>query len=389
MTKRTNKINFPSSFALRTSHFYRPTWAEINLQAFCRNARVLAKRISSSKIVAVLKADGYGHGSQALARALAALRGFPLWGFGVSSVEEGLRLRQAGICQRILILGSLFPFESFEAAVRHRLTPTVASLAAAKALSRTALKLKQQVPFHVKVDTGMGRIGMSPPTFLKNADLLKNLKGLLFEGLYTHLAQSDSVTCVNKQLGFFNKIIENTREKGYQIASHAANSEAVLRYPESHYDLVRPGLALYGISPAGARGSVRLDPVMTWKTKIVFIKTVPKGTQISYGGTFTTKRQSTLATLPVGYADGYCRLLSNKGQVLIKGRRCPVAGRVTMDQIVVDVTHVPGIDVGEEVVLLGKQKNDRISVEEMSAWAETIPYEILCGISARVPRIII
>lgn len=362
----------------------RPTWAEIDVSAFQHNLAAVAEFLPRRvKIMAVLKADGYGHGATSLAKAASVL-GDRLWGFGVSSVEEGVALREAGLKERILILGSLFPFESFDTVLDHHLVPTVASRTSASALAQRAQRRGRPASCHLKIDTGMGRIGMSSEAF---ASFPKN-PWLQVEGIYTHLACAESASVTAQQLKRFAKSIKGFG-KGGECPLHVANSGGVLARPASHYDLVRPGLVLYGVVPWPALGrTIDLRPVLSWKTRVVFLKTVPKGTPLSYGWTWRARRRSRISTLPVGYADGYRRELSNKGQVLVKGRRCPVVGRVTMDQILVDVTGLPRIDVGEEVVLLGSQGRERITATEMAGWADTIPYEILCGISKRVPRVV-
>jgi alanine racemase len=362
--------------------FFRPTWAEIDRPAFLHNLRTIASRLGKkTKILAVLKADGYGHGAVPLAKAMAG----KAWGIGVSSVEEGITLRRAGVKGRVLILGSLFPFDSFAAALDFNLTPTVASWSSALALSKLAARRGLRVPVHVKVDTGMARVGMTPDTALDVVPRIAGLPALVLEGVYTHLAQADSAARVRGQLALFDRLMKALRSKGLRPLFHAANSAGALLWKDSRYDLVRPGLALFGAPPApGVRG---LRPVLSWKTRVVFLKTVPKGTLVSYGGTFRASRRSRLATLPVGYADGYRRAFSNRGHVLIRGVECPVAGRVTMDQTVVDVTDVPGVAVGEEAVLLGAQGRARVTADDLAAWADTLSYEILCGISPRVPRV--
>lgn len=359
----------------------RPTWAEIDVRAFRHNLTAVANHLPRRvKIMAVLKADGYGHGATPLAKAASVL-GNRLWGFGVSSVEEGIALREAGLQQKILILGSLFPFESFDTVLDHHLIPTVASRTSAHALAQRAQRRGRPAACHLKIDTGMGRIGMSPEAF---ASFPEN-PWLKVEGIYTHLACVESASVTAHQLKLFAKMIK-VFEKGSECF-HVGNSGGVLARPGCYYDLVRPGLVLYGVVPWPALArTIDLRPVLSWKTRVVFLKTVPKGTPLSYGWTWRARRRSRIATLPVGYADGYRRDLSNKGHVLVKGRRCPVVGRVTMDQILVDVTDLTGIEVGEEVVLLGRQGREQVTAEEMAAWAETIPYEILCGISKRVPR---
>jgi alanine racemase len=285
----------------------------------------------------------------------------------------------------ILILGSLFPFESFAAALENRLTPTIASWAAARALARAAERRGMSSPLHVKVDTGMGRVGMTPATAQAVLPRIAGMTSLRLEGVYTHLARAEDPRRSRDQLSLFDRLISGCRSAGLSPLFHAANSAGMLLSPAARLDLVRPGLALYGVPPApGVQG---LAPVLSWRTRVVFLKTVPRGTPVSYGAAWRAPRRSRLATLPVGYADGYRRALSGNARVLIKGRSVPVVGRVTMDQVVVDVTGVPGVDVGDEVVLLGSQGRRRITAVQMAEWAGTISYEILCGISGRVPRL--
>jgi alanine racemase len=369
------------------SSFFRPTWADIDPKAFVRNARHLAHVLTpSQKMIVVLKADGYGHGAVALGRAVAAEKTLPLWGFGVSSIEEGLSLRRAGFRERILILGSLYPFDSFAPALRNHLTPTVASLAAAKAVGEAASRLKLKTAVHVKIDTGMSRIGVSPDTAMQTISAVAESEYLTLEGVYTHFAQADDEIEVRKQLALFNVVLNQIKARGLPVMAHAANSLAALKYPEARFDAVRPGIALYGATPDPTMEEP-LAPVMTWKTRIVFIKTAKPGTRVSYGGTYVVRRPSRIATLPVGYADGYRRAFSNKGYVLVNQMRCPIMGRVTMDQTMVDVTDVPGADVGDEAVLLGFQGDAEIKAQDLAQWADTISYEIFCGITARVPRV--
>ena len=363
---------------------YRPTWAEVDLGAFRHNLTVLSKRLPRSVgLVAVLKADAYGHGAVPLARAANVLQS-RLWGFGVSSVEEGLELRQAGVTNRVLILGSVYPFENFGPVLDAGLTPTVASQASALALARWAKKKGRPATCHVKIDTGMGRIGMSPATARETLPSLKNNPWLRVEGVYTHLACADRAGATARQLTLFDQATGTLPG----ILRHAANSGAALARPASRYDLVRPGLALYGEVPwAGVPGAAELRPVLSWKTRVVFLKKVQAGTPLSYGWTWRARRASRIATLPVGYGDGFRRELSNRGTVLVRGRTCPVVGRVTMDQVLVDVTGSPPVSVGDEVVLLGAQGRQRVTAGSMADAAGTIPYEILCGISKRVPRV--
>jgi alanine racemase len=286
----------------------------------------------------------------------------------------------------ILILGSLYPFDSHDVVLEHNLIPTVASRSSAHALAQRAHRRGRPAACHVKIDTGMGRIGMSPATAREALLAIRHNPWLKVEGVYTHLACADSATATAQQLRLFETTLAG-RPQG-RVLRHAANSGGALLRPASHYDVVRPGILLYGAPPwAALEHAMPLRPVLTWKTRVVFIKSISRGTPVSYGWTWRARRRSRVATLPVGYADGYRRDLSNRANVLVKRRRCPVVGRVTMDQIMVDVTDWPGVDVGEEVVLLGRQGREQVTATEMAAWAGTLPYEILCGISKRVPRV--
>jgi alanine racemase len=279
----------------------------------------------------------------------------------------------------------LFLFYFFPAALYHPNTPTIPPRASARAWAGRAARRGRPGPFHVKVDTGMGRIGMTPGTAREALPEMAADPRLRLEGVYTHLAEADSAPRVREQLALFNALVSSVRAAGLSPLFHAANSAAALLDPRTHFDLVRPGLALYGLPPA--KGITGLRPVLSWKTRVVFLKTVPKGVRVSYGGTWRAQKRSRLATLPVGYADGYRRGMTGKAVVLVKGRRVPVIGRITMDQVVIDVTGLAGLDVGEEVVLLGAQGRDRLTADDLASWAGTLSYEILCGLASRVPRI--
>jgi alanine racemase len=361
--------------------FFRPTWAEVNTGAIERNLRrIRAKMPAGVKIMFVVKGNAYGH--DAALCALAAQRSRSADWLGVSSVEEGVALRDASVRLPILVLGSLYPFESVLAAVAHDLTPIVASLESARRLVEVAQKLKRRVDCHVKVDTGMGRIGAGPEAALGIVRYLSGLKSVRVQGIYTHLADAEnSAEFTAAQLKRFRSVITVlTREGIRPPLVHAANSAGALKRPGSRFDLVRPGLAAYGLYPG-------FEPALTLKSKIIFLKTVPKNTPISYGGTWRARRPSRVATLPIGYADGYSRALSNRASVLVGGRRCPVIGRVTMDQTMIDVTSAPSARVGEDAVLIGRQGRSEIPASELAALCGTIPYETATAISARVPRV--
>ncbi len=361
--------------------FFRPTWAEVDLGAIKRNLRAVRDRMpAGAKIMFVVKANAYGHDAALCARAAESGRDAD-W-FGVSSVEEGMALREAGARLPVLVLGSLYPFESVLAAVAHDLTPVVASLESAKRLAEVALKLKRRVDCHVKVDTGMGRIGAGPEAALGVVRYLAALKAVRVQGLYTHLASAEddgALTAV--QLRVFRRVVAALSREGLRPPLvHAANSAGALRRPASRFDLVRPGLAAYGLFPG-------FEPALTLKSKIVFLKTVPKGATVSYGATWRAKRPTRVATLPIGYGDGYPRALSNRASVLVGGRRCPVIGRVTMDQTMVDVSEVSEARVGAAAVLLGRQGGAEVPAGELADLCGTIPYETVTALSSRVPRV--
>lgn len=361
--------------------FFRPTWAEIDLSALVGNLRLLRKRVGPRvKIMFVVKANAYGH--DAVLCALAAQKARAADWLGVSSVEEGLALRSADVKLPILILGSLYPFESVLAAAAHDLTPIVASLESARRVAEAALRLRRNINIHVKVDTGMGRIGLRPEAAVALMRDISALKGIRVQGIYTHMAKAeDDAAFTTRQIKSFNGVVNSLIQEGLRPPLvHAANSAAALRHPGSRFDLVRPGLAAYGLY----EGFV---PVLTLKSKIVYIKTAPKGATVSYGATWRAKRVSLIATLPIGYGDGYTRALSNKAAVLVGGKRCPVVGRVTMDQVMIDVTDAPRARVGDDAVLIGSQEGSSVTASELARLCGTIPYETATALSSRVPRV--
>lgn len=362
----------------------RPVWAEVDLQAVWHNVQVLLTLVNpETKLLAVVKANGYGHGAAEIAKV--CLQAGASW-LGVAIPEEALALREAGITAPILILGYVPP-EVAEAVVEAELSSAVFSEQVAQALSRASRRVGRPARVHLKVDTGMGRLGVRPEGIREFVRLLRRLPGLHIEGVFTHFATADEqdLSYSREQLERFRQVLEVVEGEGLAIPlRHAANSAATLALPESHFDLVRIGLALYGIAPAPhLRGKVPLKPAMTLKGRVAFVKRVPPGTSISYGRTFTTQAETVVATIPLGYADGYPRSLSNRGYVLLNGRRVPVIGRVCMDHFMVDATEAMPVEEGEEVTIFGPG----LPVEEVAEWAGTIPYEILTGVSSRVPRV--
>lgn len=370
-----------TSSALARRRFFRPTWAEIDLGALTRNLRRLSARMpAGTKVMFVVKANAYGHGAEACA--LAAQKARAADWLGVSSVEEGVALRDAGVRLPVLVLGSLYPFESVLAAAAHDLTPIVASLESARRVAEVATRLRRVINIHVKVDTGMGRIGVRPEAAPDLVRRIAGLKVVRVQGLYTHLAKAeDDPEFTAAQLKAFRKVVAALEREGLRPPLvHAANSAGALRHPGARFDLVRPGLAAYGLYPG-------FEPALTLKSKIVFLKKTPKGAPVSYGATWRAPRPARIATLPIGYGDGYSRALSNRAHVLVGARRCPVVGRVTMDQTMIDVTGVPEARVGDDAVLIGRQGAAAIEAAELARLCATIPYETVTALSSRVPRV--
>jgi alanine racemase len=362
---------------------FRPTVAEIDLEAIRHNVRAL--KPPGAELMAVVKANAYGHGDVPVAQAALAAGASRL---GVALVEEGLRLREAGIDAPILLL-SEFPPDAAKDALHADLTATVYSEEGAEAVAQAAESLDRPVPVHVKVDTGMHRVGIDPSAVAGLVDSLVG-RAVELEGVWTHFARAEDVddATTADQLRRFRSVLDRLAEAGVRPRfAHAANSAAVMAWPASHLDLVRVGIAMYGIAP-GPRleETLPLRPAMALHSRVGHVRRLDAGEAVSYGHRYRLERAATVATVPVGYADGYPRRLSNVGRVLIRGRRYPVAGIVTMDQIMVDCGD-DAVERGEEVVLLGTQGRDRIRAEEVAGWAGTIGYEIVCGVSDRVPRV--
>ncbi|RLE14913.1 alanine racemase [Candidatus Aerophobetes bacterium] len=365
----------------------RPTRVEIDLDSIAYNIHQIRKKVGNkTKIMAVMKANAYGHGAVEVAKV--AIDAGAQW-LAVALVEEAIQLREAGIQSPILILGSTPPDQVHEV-IKYNLSQTVCSRELIETLSNEAQSWNQTAKVHIKVDTGLGRLGIFPEevaAFVKESSCLE---GIEIEGIFTHFSVADEDKAFTElQIKKFKEVISNLeREKIHIPLKHAANSAAVVGFASSYFNLVRPGIILYGLYPSPEMNrTIPLKPAMSFKTKITYLKRVPAGYSLSYDRTFTTKRKSLIAILPVGYADGYPRALSNKGEVLIKGKRAPVVGMICMDMTLVDVTHIPDVKVGDEVVLFGKQNGAQISADEIASKSDLINYEILCGISKRVPRI--
>jgi len=367
--------------------FSRPTWIEINLKHLRHNIRQIKKILSPNvKILAVVKTNAYGHGIFEVAKACTQEKVDYL---GVTSVEEGILLREKKIKLPILILGTLFPFENFKYILKYNLTPTISSLAGLSAYSYYSKKLNKRGIFHLKVDTGMGRIGINPESIDNFLENLSTHKNLLMEGIFTHFSSADSDEKYTlEQIEIFDNIIKKVKKsKSCQnLIFHACNSAGMLKFKQAHYSMVRPGLCIYGLKPfENSNEFIDTKPVLSWKARIVFLKKVLEGKSISYGRTFITKKPTLVATIPVGYGDGYNRKLSNKGYVFVKNKIVPIIGRVTMDMTMIDVTDVPDVKVGDEVSLINSEVN--ISVEDIAKILDTINYEIVCNIHPRVLRV--
>ncbi len=366
----------------------RPTVCVIDHQALRWNIGQIRDRVGARvKILCMVKANGYGHGAAAIARTLADAGADA---FGVATLEEALELRRSGIGKPILVLAGVFP-EQLDEFIDHDLIPAAHDLASLKILDAEAQRRKAPLKFHLKVDTGMGRLGVLTTEAKQWIPELKKLQALTLDGVFSHFSTAESVEgdYTRRQLEIFNGVIAQLRAGGFTPPLiHFANSAATITLPDAYFDMVRPGIMLYGVYPSPAMAEqIDLKPVLSWQTKILQLKKVPAGTSISYGQTFVTRRESLIATLPIGYADGYSRLLSNRGEVLVGGARAPVIGRVCMDLTMIDVTDIRKVQPGAEVVLLGRQGAAEISADEMAAWTNTISYEILTSIGARVPRI--
>jgi alanine racemase len=367
----------------RAEDCLRPTRAEIDLAAVAHNLRVVRSLVPHGRVLSVIKADAYGHGVVPVAKHLAAAGASA---FGVALAEEGLELRDAGIEAPILILNGVVGGAHRELVAR-RLRPVVYEAAEARAFSAAAVAGDRDVPIHLKVDTGMARLGVPFGRLDAFLDLLDDLPRLRVEGVMTHLASADGDDeATAEQLDRFEAALVRVRARGHRpTVTHAANSAATLRHPRAHYDLVRPGIALFGC-PGAPGVDVHLKPAMRLRTEVISLRTLEPGDRVGYDGTFRAEVTTRIATLPVGYGDGYFRALSNRGEVLVRGHRCPVVGNVSMDLTGIDVTRVPGVELGDEVVLLGSQGEESITAEELARHAGTIPYEVLTNVSRRVPR---
>jgi alanine racemase len=366
----------------------RPTWAEIDLNAIAHNIKQLRRLTkASTKFMAILKANAYGHGILEVAQ-VCVDQGVEF--LGVALLDEALHLHESGIKTPVLILGYTPP-SGLDAVVEYAFRQTVFDLASAELLSEAAVKRGKKAFVHIKVDTGMSRTG-----FFTNQEAVQTvaricgLPGLTVEGIFTHLATADSLdqTFAKLQLQRFSEFLQALKSSGIEIPiRHAANSAGIAYYPEAHYDLVRAGINLYGLKSSLERESdILLIPAMRLKSRVVMVKEVPESTMVSYGCTFVTSRPTRIATVPIGYGDGYIRAYSNRAWAMVRGKRVPLIGRVCMDYCMFDVTAVDDIQVGDEVILFGRPE-DQVTADELAEIIGTINYEVVCLLNSRVPRV--
>ena len=370
---------------------YPRVHAEIDLDAILYNMEQMHGLTDPhTKLMAVIKTDGYGHGAIPIARELEALT--YVYGYAVATEEEALALRADGIKKPILILGYTFP-EQYESLLEGQITPAVFSMETAKLLSETAERLHTIARIHIKLDTGMGRVGFLVSE--ESADVIAQIARLphiIIEGMFTHFARADETdkTSANRQLAEFLHMADMLESRGVHIPlKHCSNSAGILDLPQANLDIVRAGITLYGLHPSEEVHLERMDmkPAMSLKSRVVHVKTLPARYGISYGATYVTPQERRIATIPVGYGDGYARGLSNRGEVLIRGKRAPIVGRVCMDQFMVDVTDIPGVCVGDEVTLIGADGEERITLEELGEKSGRFNYEFACDLGKRIPRV--
>ena len=365
---------------------HRPTWVDVDLDALAANLGIVRNRVDSRAILAVVKANAYGHGAVPVAR---ALQDEGVDQLGVALPEEGVELRRAGIRLPILVLGGFTPTQA-EMVLANELTPAVYRIDQIRALSAAAKRRHIVATAHLKIDTGMGRLGVPTsdvPSIIPTLEAAK--EELRLTGVFSHFAVADDPgdPFTRHQIGLFEGALEALRGRGIRPDQvHIANSASVMDHPPAWMSLVRPGIILYGYPPSEKMSMLPIRPVLSFRTRIIYIKEIPVGTSLGYGRTFVAKRRSRIASLPVGYDDGLPRLLSNRGHVLIRGHEAPIVGRISMDLTTVDVSDIPDAVLGDEVVLIGSDGELNLGADNLALWAGTIHWEILCGIGSRVPR---
>lgn len=368
---------------------YSRVAAWIDLDAIYNNLKALKENTKEgTKICAVIKTDGYGHGAVPIAKKVEDLADF----FAVATMEEALNLRKHGVKAPILVLGHT-PAEDFEKAISEEIRLNVFHIEMARQLSRVAQSLGKRAYVHVKLETGMNRLGFQVcEDSLLQVEEISRLPGIFLEGIFSHFARADEAdkTSARKQYEVFDGFITDLKNRGVEIPiKHMGNSAVIIELPEFDVDMVRAGIALYGMYPSDEveASRVKLTPALRLISQVSFIKTIQPGEAVGYGGTYVAARETKIATIPIGYGDGYPRNLSNKGYVLLHGKKAPITGRVCMDQLMIDITEIEGVTEGDEVVLVGSDGSEKISVEELSSLAGTFNYEFVCNLGKRIPRI--
>lgn len=372
---------------------YSRVYARIDLDAIASNVEHMRQNLNpSTKIIAVIKADGYGHGAVPIAQMLEEIS--YVWGFAVATLDEAVVLRKEGIQKPILVLGCVFP-EQYMEMLKHDIRMNVYTEEMAKSISQMAVKENLTAYMHIKLDTGMTRLGFDiNDEAVEAITRIAEMKNICMEGIFTHFAKADETDkeFTRKQINDFVWMTEKLKEKNVAFEyEHCANSAAIIDVPEANFDLVRAGISTYGLYPSEevCKENVNLKPALELKSHVAFVKDIPAGTSISYGGTFVSEQGMKIATIPVGYADGYPRNLSNVGYVLIRGKKAPIVGRVCMDQFMVDVTEIEGVCFGDNVTLIGKDGNEMITVEELSELSGRFNYEFVCDLGKRIPRVFV
>lgn len=370
---------------------YSRVYARIDLDAIAYNMEQMKRNLKAdTKVMAVIKADGYGHGAIQIAEMMENMD--YIWGFAVATLDEAIVLRTEGIKKPILVLGCVFP-DQYMAMLKNDIRMNVYTEEMAESISQMAAREGMTAYMHIKLDTGMSRLGfdMSKES-VEVIARISQMKNVNMEGIFTHFAKADETdkAFTRKQIQDFCWMVESLKEKDVTFQyEHCANSAAIIDVKEANFDLVRAGISIYGLYPSEEvkKENVKLKPAMVLKSHIAFVKEIEAGTPISYGGTFVSKEKMKIATIPVGYADGYPRSLSNVGYVLIRGKKAPIVGRVCMDQFMVDVTHIDGANFGDRVTLVGQDGNEKISIEDLSELSGRFNYEFICDLGKRIPRV--
>ncbi len=372
---------------------YSRVYARVDLDAIASNMERMKQNLSDkTKIMAVIKADGYGHGAVQIAQVLENID--YIWGYAVATLDEAVVLKSEGMKKPVLVLGCVFPDQYMEM-LKYDIRMNVYTEEMAEAISQMAAREGMTAYMHIKLDTGMTRLGFDvSQASVESIHRISKMNNVCMEGIFTHFAKADEMdkTFTQRQIKDFIWMTDKLKEKGVEFEyEHCANSAAIIDVPEAHFDLVRAGISTFGLYPSEDvnKENVRLKPAMALKSHVAFVKEIEVGTPISYGGSYVSEKPMKIATIPVGYADGYPRNLSNIGYVLIRGRRAPIVGRVCMDQFMVDVTDIEGVSFGDNVTLIGKDGNETITVEDLSALSGRFNYEFICDLGKRIPRVFV